>query len=131
MSHCPKFPSSWSNAASLRASICLQSFPAAPTTPLSPSSYISSILLCLSSSYSLLSPSLTRAMTGAVINHESQALSAATQPRGTLPSPLHHFYLSQSLSFNKFVPVNKPSQMTPRHTQSLIKHRQHVGKYDT
>lgn len=101
----------------LSASICLQSFPLSPPPlrlllpprfPLFPS--------VSSPSYSFISPSLTRAVTGAVINHESRALSGTTEPRGApFPLPLSRspFYLSRSPCFNKFVPVNKPSKMTP------------------
>lgn len=76
----------------LRATICLQSFPPSPHSPsYSPFSQISSLSLCLFSSYSFISPSLTQAVTGAVINHESQALSGTTEPRGI---PLHLLPLS-------------------------------------
>lgn len=100
ISHCPSLfilhlPPLCLTLSCLRASICLQSFPPSPHPSVpAPSSYISSLPLCFLPSYSFISPSLTRAVTGAVINHQSQALSGTTEPRGApLPS------LPLSLSF--------------------------------
>lgn len=118
ISHCPSLfvlhlPPLCLTLSCLRASICLQSFPPSPPTPPplpSPSSQISSLPLCLFPSYSFISPSLTRAVTGAVINHESRALSGTTEPRGApLPSlPLSFICLGLLPLTNLFQLISPP-----------------------
>lgn len=119
ISHCPSLfvlhlPSLCLTLSCLRASICLQSFPPSPhplvfsflpdflSSPLSPfqlllhlSQFDSSRDWC---SYQSQKPSLVR--------------DDWTQRHFSTLTP-SLFYLSRSPSFNKFVPVNKPSQMTP------------------
>lgn len=116
ISHCPSLfvlhlPPLCLTLSCLRASICLQSFPPSPPPrrlqlpprfPLFP--------LRLFPSYPFISPSLTRAVTGAVINHKSQALSGTTEPRGTpLPSlPLSFICLGLLPLTNLFQLISPP-----------------------
>lgn len=98
----------------LRASICLQSFPPSPHTPwLSPSAQISPISLSF--------PQLLLHLPQFDSNHDWCSYQSRkprlvrdnwTQ-RHSFPLATSLFYLSQAPSFNKFVPVNKPSKMTP------------------
>lgn len=116
ISHCPslfvlRLPPLCLTLSCLRASICLQSFP--PSPHLLAFSFLPDFLslpLCLFPSYSFISPSLTRAVTGAVINHESQALSGTTEPRGALlPSlPLSFICLGLLPLTNLFQLISPP-----------------------
>lgn len=99
----------------LRASICLQSFPPSPLTPprlLLPPRF--PLFPCLFPSCSVVPSQFDWSRDWC--SYQSPELSLVrdnwTQRRYS-PLATSLFYLPQSPSFNKFVPVNKPSKMTP------------------
>lgn len=110
----PTSSSSCLTLSCLRASICLQSFPPSPHTPYSsPSTQISfhslSLPQFLPSSHPVwLEPWLVQ-----LSIMKAKPCQGRLNPEALLYPHCLLFYLSQSPSFNKFVPVNKPSKMTP------------------
>lgn len=120
VSHCPslsvlRLPPLCLTLSCLRASICLQSFPPSPHPP----------RLLLPPRFPLF-PSVPSPVTPSSLPvwlepwlvqlsiTEAKPCQGRLNPEAPLsPHYLSLFYLSRSPSFNKFVPVNKPSQMTP------------------
>lgn len=100
----------------LRASICLQSFPPSPLTPPSSPTFLPDF-----PSFPVFSPvapssppSLTGAVTGAVINHQSWALSGTSEPRGaTLPSPPLSFICLSLLPLTNLFQLISPPKWPP------------------
>ncbi len=98
----------------LRASICLQSFP--PSPHLLAFSFLPDFLFS-TLSYPVTPSSLPVWLKPWLVQ---LSITKAKPCQGRLnpealfsPRSLSLFYLSRSPSFNKFVPVNKPSKMTP------------------
>lgn len=100
----------------LRASICLQSFPPSPLTPppllLLPPRF--PLFPCLFPSCSVVPSQFDWGRDWC--SYQSPELSLVRDKwtqRRCFPLTTSLFYLPQPPSFNKFVPVNKPSKMTP------------------
>lgn len=119
ISHCPSLfilhlPPLCLTLSCLRASICLQSSPPSPHTPYSsPSTQISFRSLSLHQLLPSSRPVWLEPWLVQLSIMKAKPCQGRLNPEALLYPHCLLFYLSQSHSFNKFVPVNKPSKMTP------------------